>query len=140
MLRGFWAVIDMAFRLFFRDKQTLFWGVAFPLIMMGLVGNVFGGTMNLVVSASVVVDESNPLSEGFVAALEEIPTLRVTVDDEDTALNALRNGERTVVAMLPPADDTMLTLRQVSTSNNAANPPQHELQSLAVQLYYDDAN
>lgn len=100
-MRGFFAVVDTAFRLFLRDRHGLFWGVAFPLMMMGLIGSVFGGGMNLMLTTSVVRQADDPLAEGMMRALQDVPTLRVIQEDEATAMDALRKGDRSMVVILP---------------------------------------
>lgn len=102
MFRGFLAVVDTAFRLFLRDKHGLFWGVAFPLMMMGLIGSVFGGSgTNLTLTTSVVVEAGDPLAEAMVDALQDVPALRVVQEDEAAAMDALRKGDRSLVVVLP---------------------------------------
>lgn len=121
MLRGFWAVVDMAFRLFFRDKHGLFWGIAFPLMLMGLIGTVFGGGTNIVLTTSVVVDENDPLTRGIAAALHEVPALRIVEEDEETALAALRRGDRSLVVVLPTVSTE--TMSQWMAASGAPNRP-----------------
>ncbi len=123
MLRGFFAVVEMAFRLFFRDKHGLFWGIAFPLMLMGLIGTVFGGGTNLVLTTSVVADAGDPMAQGMAAALHQIEALRIVEEDEAAALDALRRGDRSLVVVLP-------TVADVTT---AGGP-------VPVRVYYDESN
>lgn len=123
VLRGFFAVVEMAFRLFFRDKHGLFWGIAFPLMLMGLIGAVFGGGTNLVLTTSVVADAGDPMAQGMAAALHQIEALRIVEEDEAAALDALRRGDRSLVVVLPTAADV----------TTAGGP-------VPVRVYYDESN
>lgn len=127
VLRGFVAVVDMAFRLFLRDKHSLFWGVAFPLMLMALIGTVFGGGMNLVLNTSIVAEAGEPLAEAMVQAFKDVPSMRIVEEDEQTALEALRKGERSLVVVLP--DGAAATTTGQTTG-----------QPLPVRVYYDDMN
>ncbi|MBO8142427.1 MAG: ABC transporter permease [Firmicutes bacterium] len=101
MFQGIVAVTDMALRTFWRDKHALFWGIAFPVMLMGLIGTVFSSTDDLALRVSVVSDGLHPLSEGIIAALENIPALQVVREEEEAALAALRRGDRSLVVVLP---------------------------------------
>ena len=129
MLQGILTVAEMALRIFWRDKHALFWGIAFPLMLMGLIGTVFSNIDDLVLSTSVVVqDGGNPLADGMLAALREVRALEVIVEDEATALAALRRGDRSLVVILP-GDDAMLA---------AARWPRAP-RPVPVRVYYDEA-
>lgn len=122
-MRGFLAVVEMAFRLFFRDKHGLFWGIAFPLMLMGLIGTIFGGGTNLVLTTSVVADANDPMAQAMAEALHEVEALRIVEEDEETALDALRRGNRSLVVVLPTVSDMMATDGVVP-----------------VRVYYDESN
>src|SRR5690606_31162700 len=118
----------MALRIFWRDKHALFWGIAFPLMLMGLIGTVFSDMDNLVLRTAVVIpDGGNPLSQGMLAALEDVRALEVVVEDEATALAALRRGDRSLVVVLP-GDEATAALAGGGTSA-----------PVPVRVYYDEA-
>lgn len=144
-------MVDTAFRLFFRDKHGLFWGVAFPLMMMGLIGSVFGGGMgNLVLTTSVVYESNDPLAQGMVGALESVPTLQVIAENEAEALAALRKGDRSLVVVFP----ALAELGQAGVARAASGETvsgrgedgfgeasgSSPMEALPVQVYYDDKN
>lgn len=154
-MRGFLAVVDTAFRLFLRDKHGLFWGVAFPLMMMGLIGSVFGGNMNnLVLTTSVVYEVKDPLTEAMVSALESVPALRIVEEEQDVALAALRQGERSLVVVLPTFAQAVSAQGAVPAAGNgqkvdAGTPTRDDkgtgegvdaIAPVAVNVFYDDQN
>lgn len=122
-MRGFLAVVEMAFRLFFRDKHGLFWGVAFPLMLMALIGTVFSSGTNLVLTTSVVADAGDPMARELTEALRQIETLRIVDETEPEALEALRRGDRSLVVVLP-------TVAEVAAAGGTA----------PVRVYYDEAS
>src|SRR5690606_41847892 len=52
-------------------------------------------------TAVVVPTPGNPLADGVLAALREVPVLEITIEEEEAALAALRRGERSLVVVLP---------------------------------------
>lgn len=151
MLRGFWAVTGMALRTFLRDRTALFWGVAFPLLLMGLIGSVFGRGGDLVFTTSVVKQGHDPISDGIVAAFRQIPALKVKEEDEATALAALKKGDRSLVVILPAAGEmapgttagpgfpTMLPPPGRGTAAGTADLAGLP-EPLRVRVYYDQAH
>lgn len=102
-MRAFLVTIAMMFRHYFRDRSSLFWGMLFPLILMGLIGTAFGREDDLTFSVGFVGE--GPAAEAMRRGLAGVPVFEVTDDaDADTALAALRRGDRTLVVIMPPSD------------------------------------
>lgn len=131
MLAGIWAVTETALRMFWRDKHALFWGVVFPLMLMGLIGSVFSNVDDLTLRTAVVVPTpGNPLADGVLAALREVPVLEITIEEEEAALAALRRGERSLVVVLPD-QEAVRALAGAFADGPAAGP-------VPVRVYYDE--
>ncbi|UNC93073.1 ABC transporter permease [Candidatus Contubernalis alkaliaceticus] len=85
-----------------RDKMTIFWFLLFPVLFIILFGFIFSGdTQNIDINLGVVVEQDSVLTEAFVENLNQAPALTLyqgTLDDE---LEALENGERSIVLVLP---------------------------------------
>ena len=103
-MRGFLAVAAMSFRTWWRDRASVFWGVAFPLLLMGLLGSVFGRTDSLRMTVTVVGPASDGpsgpaagLARGLREALGAMPPVRLVDEPLDQALEQLRRGNRTLV-------------------------------------------
>ncbi|OUN01527.1 MAG: hypothetical protein BAA04_07855 [Firmicutes bacterium ZCTH02-B6] len=132
MLAGIWAVTGMALRIFWRDKHALFWGVAFPLMLMGLIGTVFGNADNLTLRTAVVLPQpSHPLADGILQALRSVAALEVTVEEEASAVAALRRGERSLVVVLP-GEEAVRALAGGAAAAPVAGPA-------PVRVYYDES-
>lgn len=133
VLQGILTVTEMALRIFWRDKHALFWGIAFPLMLMALIGTVFSNIDNLVLSTAVVMPEQgNPLADGMLAALRDVRALEVVVEDEGAALAALRRGQRSLVVVLPGAEAVAAWYGAAQNADPAAVP-------VPVRVYYDEA-
>lgn len=101
-MRAFFLTVVMMFRHYFRDRTSLFWGMLFPLILMGLIGTAFGREADLTLPVGFV--GAGPMAEGIRRGLAEVPVFEVTDEtDVDAALAALRRGERALVVIMPPS-------------------------------------
>ncbi len=102
-MTAFLMTIVMGFRMYIRDRSSLFWGVAFPLILMGLIGLAFGRTESLTFRVAFVDEGSGFLGQGLRAGLAQVPVFIVSDEpDEQHALELLRSGQRTLVIIVPP--------------------------------------
>jgi hypothetical protein len=41
-VKALWATAIMGFRMYFRDRSSVFWGMMFPILLMALIGVAFG--------------------------------------------------------------------------------------------------
>lgn len=73
MLKGFWAVTAMSFKTYWRDKMSVFWGIVFPLLLMGLIGSTFGRADQFSATVSVAVEETSAAPVEAPAAAAPLP-------------------------------------------------------------------
>ncbi len=80
-----------------RDKQGLFWALAFPLVMALFFGAMYGGSGEGrgAMKLTVVDDDGTAASQGFVARLAKQASLRVAAADVETARARVRKGDAT---------------------------------------------
>ena len=101
-MRGFATTVLMGIRMYLRDRGAVFWGIAFPLILMTLVGLAFGRSSTPTYSVAVVDRDAGLLGQGLVAGLRGVPVFDIVeASDLDTALGQLRQGRLTLVVVLP---------------------------------------
>ena len=89
-------------KMWFRDRQALFWSLFLPLLLMVIFGLMnFGGLGR--VDLGVIDLADNPESQGMLAVLETVQALDITREaDRASALSALERGERELVLVIPP--------------------------------------
>lgn len=80
-----------------RDKQGLFWALAFPLVMALFFGAMYGGSGEGrgAMKLAVVDDDKTAASQTFVERLTRQASLRVTAADADAARTRVRKGDAT---------------------------------------------
>jgi len=101
-MSAFFVTVSMGFRHYVRDRTSVFWGMVFPLLLMGLIGLAFGrgGELSFRVG---IVSSGGPVAAALRQGLSEVVVFRVTDErDEAAALEELRRGRRTLVVVVPP--------------------------------------
>jgi ABC-2 type transport system permease protein len=110
-----WASVKMLYR----DRQSLFWVLAFPVIFTVVFG-LFDFTASPEARFVVVAEGETPVSEALVTGLRRTESFTVeTADDPGQARGRLRDGEVDVVLAIP------------------ATAPEG---STAVELVYNESN
>jgi ABC-2 type transport system permease protein len=106
-------------RMMFRRRITLFWSLAFPMILMTLLGLLFGRTIDA--GTITVIDSAHtPASRTMVRSLQSTKGVAIKLDQRDSARaeQQVRDGDR----------DALVVLRAGGGSTTLA------------QLYYSNAN
>jgi len=80
------AIMGGALRTWFRSKSTLFWTLAFPLLLMFLFGAIFSVSSDprfdfYVQNQDIIDGQPSPLSETFVSMLNETGVLNIKMVD-----------------------------------------------------------
>ncbi len=116
-MQSFLAMVVANLKMTVRNRQAIFWNLAFPAIFILFFGAIFGGGGTNAFTVGLAGGES-PLRNQVLQAVEGNEAFTVHQGDEAGELDALRDDDRDVVLVFPEgAPDT-------------ANP---------VQLYYSDA-
>ena len=96
-------------KMYFRDRQALFWSLLLPLMFMIIFGLMNFGSLGRV-DLGVVDLADNSVSQGVLSALEEIEALAVSHEsDRESARAAVEQGDRDLVLVIPagfgPSDE-----------------------------------
>jgi len=99
---------------FFRSKSTVFWTLAFPLMMMFLFSSMFGGSVTYKIA--YVNNDSGKLSEALLKALNSTNITRLMeFSDLEEAKSVVREGEGAAVLLIPEGFTENLTGGGTST-------------------------
>src|SRR3954470_8095266 len=119
-MRSLSAMIRANLKMTVRNRQAIFWNLAFPAIFILIFGTVFGKDPSVSFSIGIVGPDSQIKSE-TVSAMESKDAFKVSDDStEQEELDKLKDGDRDIVLVFgeQPADGSQPT----------------------VQLYYDGSN
>jgi ABC-2 type transport system permease protein len=101
-MRTFWDFVKADIQITVRNRQALFWTFFFPVLLMFLLGVVFGQSGSFTTKLAIVNDDRGPMSTAMVAVFGSVDALKVTaVSSEPGALKSLRNGDYAAVLVLP---------------------------------------
>lgn len=95
-----------------RDREGLFWLIAFPIIFIFIFGIVFSGTDEVNVDIGIIADTQNNLVNQIVENIDGITAFNVFQGTKEAELAALQKGKRSLVIELPDIDYLEVTSGQ----------------------------
>ncbi len=123
-MRTWFDFMRADFQIMVRNRQALFWTFFFPVLLMGLMGVVFGQENAFQMNMQIVDLDGTPAAQQVITAFKHVPGVKTSVtNDRPAALEALQKGDYAAVLVLP-AD---------MAQSFAAG-------SLAMPFYYDNSN
>ena len=100
-MRAFWRLLVANLKEFARDRTALFWMLAFPVFFIFVFGSIFSGEEGTTFPIGLVVEDSGPAGRELAQAFERVPALKVERGDRQGELEALKEGDRRAVVVLP---------------------------------------
>jgi ABC-2 type transport system permease protein len=148
-MRSFAYLYIATVREFRRDVTALFWTMAFPVMFILIFGIIFSGENNINFDVGLV-NEDGTASSQLVDGFEQIGAFKVTTGERDAELQALKDGDRSVVIIIPKGTGEAIgayaaqfktldgtgTATLTSSDTRAAG----DLPQASLQVYYDPAN
>jgi ABC-2 type transport system permease protein len=118
-LGRFLATTKAQLQMTFRRRITLFWSLLFPMILMSLLGLLFGSSISA--GNLAVVPVNAPAPEAVVRALEHTRGMHVkTAPNAATAIAQVRDGHRDAALVFVPAGNGTYRAK-LYTSNTSAD-------------------
>ena len=125
----------MGFRMYFRDRSSVFWGMMFPILLMTLIGLAFGRIDSLTFTVGVVGEEASAGAQVVRTGLSQVPAVRLIAERSlEEALRALRAGRRVLVIVLPKAGEPL------EAYYDAARPQDSRTALLILERFVAEAN
>ena len=101
-MRTFWDFVKADVQITARNRQALFWTFFFPVLLMFLLGVVFGQSGSFTTKLAIVNEDHGPMAAAMVTAFRNVDALKVSaLSSEPAALKSLRNGDYAAVLVLP---------------------------------------
>jgi ABC-2 type transport system permease protein len=128
-----WVLIVASLKMFFREKEAVFWTLFLPLFMVVLFGFVRFDRLGTVELG--IVDLSGGKFQTTLSQLAKIKTIKLHQSEEAQELKALQKGERDIVLMIPAnyQEGSSLTVY-----TNDAKPQETQLGTLVLQRIFDE--
>ncbi|MEW5865655.1 MAG: ABC transporter permease [Bacillota bacterium] len=96
-MKTFWQLVVASVKDIGRDRMSLFWFLAFPVLFILLFGWIYSNEGNRSYEVGMVSQAGSPLSEGVTAGISAVPVFKVHAGTKDDELQALRKGKRSLV-------------------------------------------
>ncbi len=101
-MRTFWDFTKADLQMVLRNRQALFWTFFFPVLLMGLMGVVFGQESAFTASLGIVDEDGGPAARQVIDVFRHVPAVTVAVGtDESQMLSYLKDGRHAAVLVLP---------------------------------------
>jgi ABC-2 type transport system permease protein len=123
-LKTFLLLFKASFKQLLRDKTSLFFTFAFPVVFMIIFGLIWSGDNNFKASIGIVNEDDSHISQAISQAFQGISSLTVETGNETDLLAKLKKGELRAVIVIPADIDAIIA--NVNTAD--------------IQLYYDPSN
>ena len=116
-MRAYWQLTLSQLRIFLRNRQVLFWTLAFPIFLMVIMGSFLGNGNGISLSIGVVDLDQSFQSDEFLTTLMKNKAIDVQLEkSKNTALNKLKKDNVQLVVIIPKGYDAGLSEIQAKTT------------------------
>jgi ABC-2 type transport system permease protein len=100
---------------FVRDRATIFWTLAFPLIFIVLFGVIFNGGSSPNYTVGLVNEDNGAVSQGLVTAFKQVPSFKVQTGTRADEMDKLKQGQVDMVIVIPTGLSESIAQKQTAT-------------------------
>ncbi|MEA2595311.1 MAG: type transport system permease protein [Thermomicrobiales bacterium] len=137
-MRAFLAMVKANLKMVVRNRQALFWNLAFPGLFIVIFGAVFGRDTGVDFTVGVAGAPS-ALRDSALAAMEQSDAFTVRIGDEAEEMKKLRDGDRDVVLVFGWAPDGGGQPAVQISYDETAGPSAHVAVSAVRQVLFTAA-
>lgn len=101
-MKAYWQLTLSQLRIFMRNRQVLFWTLAFPIFLMVMLGTFLGNGNGISVSIGIVDEDQTELSKEFSKIISRTEAVRLEpADNLKDSLEQVKNADLQLVVVLP---------------------------------------
>ncbi|EIT84761.1 ABC-type transport system permease [Fictibacillus macauensis ZFHKF-1] len=127
-MKAYWQLTLAQLRIFIRNKQVLFWTLAFPIFLMVVLGFTLGKGGGISVTVGVVDADKSPQSHELLSLLKKNKALSFEAKNtKEQAISSLKQGDLQIVLQIPKGYEERIKQK------GAGSP-------FALPVYYDETN
>ena len=86
---------------FVRDRATIFWTLAFPLLFILLFGVIFNGGGSPNYTVGLVNEDTGQVGQALVSGFKRVPSFKIETGSRDAELDKLKQGNVDMVIVIP---------------------------------------
>ena len=109
LMRGLWPLTVANVKSFYRDRASLFWTLAFPVIFVVLFGSIFSSNQSAEFTIGWVDNDRTPAATNLRSGFAGVSVLSLEDAEEPAALDRMRQGELDAVIVVPAGLGQALT-------------------------------
>ena len=138
-MRAFLTLTRANIRSFVRDRTSLFWTLAFPVIFIVLFGAIFSGGGTTKYRVGWVDGDTSAASARLRQAFASVPLLELQNDTQDAALSSMRAGKLSAVIVVPPGLGAAMAAYAASPSagSSPAAASHSAVRPIQLEVYTD---
>lgn len=136
-MRSFVQLYIATVREFRRDLSALFWTIAFPIMFILIFGVIFSNEGESSRFDIGLVNEDGPNSERLVEGFKQIEPFEITMGEREDELEALRDGDRAAVIVIPAGTGAAMDEYFNSLTGGGRD---NALTQADLEVFYDPAN
>ncbi|MDE2817739.1 MAG: ABC transporter permease [Chloroflexota bacterium] len=133
-MNALWTLTYYSGVQFARDKVALFWTLAFPVVLMVIIGFAFGESNSASMPVGLVVLDEGPAGQTITQVLEGIELFDLTIGSGEDELAALGKGDRRAVVILPDNLSAAWQRREVATIGVHLDTSQQQSAGTALSI------
>ena len=119
---------------FARDKVALFWTLAFPVVLMVIIGFAFGESGTASLPVGLVIEDRGPAGQAVAGALAGISLFEVSTGSQEEELAALNKGDRRAVFVIPADLTAAWQRRELATVQVHLDASQQQSAGMALSI------
>ncbi|MEP7198963.1 MAG: ABC transporter permease [Chloroflexota bacterium] len=123
-MKAFAQLYVASLKEFTRERMTIFWTLAFPVMFILLFGLIFSGGGNSKFDVGFVVEDNGSGAAQLTQVFQNVSVFKLNEGARDKELAALKKGDVRAVIILPAGLSQAIAQKQAST----------------ITVYYDPAN
>jgi ABC-2 type transport system permease protein len=86
---------------FVRDRATIFWTLAFPLLFIVLFGVIFNGNSAPNYTVGLVNEDTGQVGQTLESVFKQIPSFKIQTGSRTSELDSLKQGNVDMVVVIP---------------------------------------
>jgi ABC-2 type transport system permease protein len=133
-MKAFFQLYVAALKEFLRERMTIFWTVAFPVMFVLLFGVIFSNSNDTKINVALVVEDPGPQAARIVEAFKSISVFKLSEGKRDEKIDALKKGDVRGVIILPQGISQAVAQRQPATLEVYYDPAQQQQSQIVLTV------
>ncbi len=123
-MKAFLQLYLASLKEFVRDRMTIFWTLAFPLVFVVMFGVLFSFNGDSKFDVGLVVEDTGATAQTVAGILRQVSVFKLSELGRDAEMTALKRGDRRAVIVLPAGLSDAVAAKQPTR----------------ISVFYDPAN